>query len=127
MKALNCIYNLNDSKIANLNEVIRFEICSGDGRKEKEEIIGFVHCPIDRVESQEEYEVDIIVPEEKNANNPIAKIGAKMQVIKSFYQYYQELMLKSEENKRILQDLLRDSQKIFENLNGNTEVINKTL
>jgi hypothetical protein len=81
-----------------------------------------VHCPIDRVESQEEYEVDIIVPEEKNANNPIAKIAAKMQVIKSLYLYYQELMLKSEENKKSLEALLKESHKLFENLNGNISI-----
>ena len=98
--------------------MIRFEICSGDGRKDREEVIGSVRCPIDRVENQEEYEVDIMVPDEKNADNPIAKIGAKMQVIKSFYQYYQELMLKAEDNKRTMETLLKESQKLFENLNG---------
>jgi len=100
-----------------LSDLIRFEICTGDGTKDKEEIIGFVHCPIDRVESQEEYEVDIIVPEDKT-NSPIGKITAKMQVIKSQYLYYQELMLKAEENKKNLEALLKESQKLFENLNG---------
>ena len=98
--------------------MIKFEICTGEGKKEKDEIIGSVRCPIDRVENQEEYEVDIIVPEEKNPDNPVAKISAKMQVIKSFYQYYQELMLKAEENKKNLENLLKESQKLFENLNG---------
>jgi hypothetical protein len=40
-----------------------------------------------------------------------------MQVIRSYYQYYQELMLKTEENKRSLEGLLKESQKLFENFN----------
>lgn len=105
---------------------MRFEICTGDGSKEREEVIGFVHCPIHTVETQDECEVDIIVPEEKNVNNPIAKIAARMQVIKSLYLYYQELMLKSEENKKGLESLLKESHKLFENLNGNIKIIRRT-
>ena len=99
----------------------------GDGRKEKEEIVGSVRCPIDRVENQEEYEVDIIVPDENNPDNPKAKIGAKMQFIKSFYQYYQDLMIKTEDNKRYLENLLKESQKIFENLNGKCPINFRTV
>ena len=106
---------------------MRFEICVGDGRKEKEEIVGSVRCPIDRVENQEEYEVDIIVPDENNPDNPKAKIGSKMQFIKSFYQYYQDLMIKTEDNKRNLETLLKESQKIFENLNGKCPINFRTV
>ena len=101
---------------------MRFEICTGDGKREKEDVIGSVRCPIDRVENQEEYEVEIIVPDENNPENPKAKIGAKMQFIKSFYQYYHDLMLKAEENKRSLETLLKESQKLFENLNGKLKI-----
>lgn len=103
--------------MTNLNEVILFQVCTGDGRQ-KEEIVGSVRFPVDKVENQEEYEVEIIVPEERNPDSPVAKIGAKLQIIKSYYQYYQELMLKAEENKRSLENLMKESQKLFENLNG---------
>jgi len=46
-----------------------------------------------------------------------------MQVIKSLYLYYQELMLKSEENKKSLEALLKESHKLFENLNGNIRML----
>ena len=119
MKVSNCILALLIiSKVNNLNDVLRFDICLGDGNREKEEIIGSVRCPIDRVENQEEYEVEIIVPDDRNPDNPKAKIGAKMQFIKSFYQYYQDLMLKAEGNKKNLEVLIKESQKLFENLNG---------
>lgn len=59
------------------------------------------------------------MPDENNPDNPKAKIGAKMQFIKSFNQYYQELTLKAEENKNNYEKSLKESQKLFENLNGN--------
>ena len=119
MKVSNCILALLIiSKVNNLNDVLRFDICLGDGNREKEEIIGSVRCPIDRVENQEEYEVEIIVPDDRNPDNPKAKKGSKMKFIKSFYQYYQDLMLKTEGNKKNLEVLIKESQKLFENLNG---------
>ena len=59
------------------------------------------------------------MPDENNPDIPKAKIGAKMQLIKSFNQYYQELMVKAEENKNNYEKSLKESQKLFENLNGN--------
>jgi hypothetical protein len=102
--------------VTKITDELRFEICSGDGKNE--EVIGAVRCPLDRVENQEEYEADIIVPDENNPNNQKASISAKMQFIKSFYQYYQELMLKAEENIKTYEKNLKESQKLFENLNG---------
>jgi hypothetical protein len=68
--------------------------------------------------NQDEYDIDIGIPNEYNANESFATIKTKLQFIRSFYKYYQTLATKAEDSKRQLEFGLNDYQKLYQNLNG---------
>lgn len=79
--------------------------------------IGKISIPFDNMHSQDEFECSIEIPDEYDSTIYSGSILLKLQYIKSYYKYYSELALKSE-NECI--DLLNDIKKVhlyFENLN----------
>lgn len=101
----------------NLRENLYFEISLIDTITKKDEIIGKVKFPIDRLVNQDEYDIDIGIPDDY-ADGYLATIKTKLQFIRSFYKYYQVLATKSENTKKELEYSLNDYQKLFKNLNG---------
>lgn len=95
-----------------------FEICLYDQIKKKEEIIGKVKFPIEKLESQDEFEIDIGIPDDYKSDEYLATIKTKIQSIRSYYKYYQILATKSENMKKELEFSLNDYQKLYHNLNG---------
>ena len=83
----------------------------------KEEIIGKVIFPLEKIDNQDEYEISIDIPNEYNTYNS-ASIKAKIQFIRSYYKHFQELGLKTENNITNFELSLKESQKLFDNLNG---------
>jgi|LauGreDrversion4_2_1035121.scaffolds.fasta_scaffold70026_3 hypothetical protein len=106
------------SKVNNSRENLYFEICLYDQIKKKEELIGKVKFPLEKLESQDEFEIDIGIPDDYKADEYLATIKTKLQFIRSYYKYYQVLATKSENLKKELESSLNDYQKLYHNLNG---------
>lgn len=102
----------------NSRENLYFEICLYDQIKKKEELIGKVKFPLEKLESQDEYEIDIGIPDGYKSNEFIATINTKLQFIRSYYKYYQIQATKSENMKKELEFSLNEYQKLYQNLNG---------
>ena len=77
--------------------------------------------------NQDEYELEIGVPDDMDADQEIALIKTKIQFIRSFKKYYDDLAITSERNKDSLEKSLIETQKLFENLNGIWLIIIRTL
>ena len=62
------------------------------------------------------------VPDPNDENEVYAKINAKIQFIWSFYKFYSEELVKSEERINNLKNLIYQKQTILKNLNGNFNI-----
>jgi len=114
----NLIWNEQfEFKVNNGKEKFYLEICATDLNSNSSEVLGRVNLPLDeKFPTQDEYVLDIGIPDEMSNNN-IATISTKIQFIRSYKQYYDDLAINSEKNKESLEQSLRESQKLFENLN----------
>jgi hypothetical protein len=117
-KCSNCTWTIKVSKVNNSRENLYFEICLYDQIKKKEELVGKVKFPLEKLESQDEFEIDIGIPDDYKANEYLATIKTKLQFIRSYYKYYQVLATKTENMKKELESSLNDYQKLYHNLNG---------
>lgn len=85
----------------------RFEfIMKGINDRNKEFDIGSKVFALDSVVSQEEYTVQITIPEIEDENKPAAYINAKIILFWSDYELYETKMKKSEQKLRKLKDAL---------------------
>ena len=82
-----------------------------------ESALGTVKFPLDKIEKQEEYDLELEIPDEYDERIINAKINAKIRFVWSTYKYYQDLYAKSE---RVLQNynaMLTRTFQLIENLN----------
>lgn len=87
--------------------------------------IGHVSLPFDEVEDQEEFECVIEILEESVAKKNTGDIKLKIQLIKSYYKFYNDLVLKAETE---CNQYLEDIKKIydyFETLNSKFNSLSK--
>lgn len=71
---------------------------------------------MEKIDNQDEYELSIAIPDDYNIYKS-ASIKAKIQLIRSYYKYFQDLSLKTENNLNNYEMSLKESQKLFDNLN----------
>ncbi len=81
------------------------------------DILGTVKFPLDRIERQEEYDLELEIPDENDENLIMAKINAKIQFIWSVYKYYQDLSTKNERTLQNCANMLQKTTSLLENLN----------
>lgn len=105
------------SKVKNISDELSFEICEGSN------VLGKLVLPLVKLENQEEYDLHIEIPDENRDNESFAKLNTKCQFIKSYYNFYRDNALKAESNKKDYEASLKDSKKLFDNLNGNFQLI----
>ncbi len=79
--------------------------------------LGTVKFPLDRIERQEEYELELEIPDEDDDNLIMAKINAKIQFIWSIYKYYQDMYTKNERALQNCNTMLQKTTRLLENLN----------
>lgn len=111
------IYLIIFSKVGKRDEIV-FEVINVDQNTGRNLSIGSVRFSLDLIEKQEEYDVLLEVPDPRDENEVYAKINAKIQFIWSFYKFYSEELIKSEERIETLKNLIYQKQNILKNLNG---------
>jgi hypothetical protein len=97
-------------------DILYFDVLNTD-RKGAKEILGTVKFPLDKIERQEEYDLELEIPDENDERIITAKINAKIKFIWSIYKYYQDLLAKSERNLQNCNAMLQKTNKLIENLN----------
>lgn len=70
------------------------------------------------ITNQEEYDVILEIPDSTNEDFISAKIYAKIQFIWSYYIYYKENLIKTEENLQNIQIMLLKKKNILKHLDG---------
>jgi hypothetical protein len=81
---LNCkLFLFKKSKVIK-KEILYFEVLTIDRRGTKE-ILGAVKFPLDKIERQEEYDLELEIPDENDERIITAKINAKIKFIWSIY------------------------------------------
>lgn len=86
---------------------------------DEEIIIGSVELDLNKINEQDDFELTLEIPENENDNNSpnITKITSKAMFIWSYFQYYTDLVLKSENNVRSFKASLEKSENIINSLN----------
>lgn len=117
----NCNISYLFSKVKTLRENLYFEINLLDQITKKEELIGKVKFPLVKLINQDEYEIDIGIPDDYG-DGYIATIKTKLQFIRSLYRYYQIQANNSEKIKKELESGINEFQKLLNDLNGNNSL-----
>lgn len=79
--------------------------------------IGMVKFPLDKIERQDEYDLELEIPDENDEKIITAKINAKIRFIWSWYKYYQDLYTKSEKHLQNYTNTIQRTNNLLENLN----------
>jgi len=79
--------------------------------KDNSVTIGHVNIPFDEVEDQDEFECEIEIPDEIISDQYTGSIKLKIQLIKSYYKLYNDLVLKTEAE---CNQFLEDIKKIYD-------------
>ena len=82
-----------------------------------ENLIGTVKFPLDTIEKQEEYDLELEIPDEEDEKVINAKINAKIRFIWSIYKYYQDLYTKSERSLQNYNSQLQKTYQLLDSLN----------
>lgn len=98
-------------------DILYFEVINNDEISGRKEVLGTVSFPLNKIERQDEYDLELEIPDENDENVNMAKINAKIQFIWSIYKYYQDLLTKSERVLQNCQAMLVKTNKLLENLN----------
>jgi hypothetical protein len=98
-------------------DIIYFEVINNDEMTGRKEVLGTVSFPLYKIERQDEYDLELEIPDENDENVNMAKINAKIQFIWSIYKYYQDLLTKSERVLQNCQAMLQKTNRLLENLN----------
>jgi hypothetical protein len=96
-------------------DILYFEVINNDDSEKL--TLGTVKFPLDRIERQEEYELELEIPDEDDENLIMAKINAKIQFIWSIYKYYQDMYTKNERALQNCNIMLQKTTRLLENLN----------
>ncbi len=94
-----------------------FEVINNDEFNGRKEVLGTVKFPLVKIERQDEYDLELEIPDDNDDNVIMAKINAKIQFIWSIYKYYQDQLTKSERVLQNCQAMLTKTNKLLENLN----------
>lgn len=70
------------------------------------------------IERQDEYDVLLEVPDINDEGEIYAKINAKIQFIWSLHKFYNDELVKSEDNFNKIKTLISAKQQVLSNLNG---------
>lgn len=100
----------------NNRDILYFEVLNTDQFGQKE-VIGAVKFPLDRIEKQEEYDLELEIPDENDDRIIMAKINAKIKFVWSVYKLYQDKLNKSERLLQNYNNMLQKTNKLLENLN----------
>ena len=84
---------------------------------DEESALGTVKFPLDKIEKQEEYDLELEIPDEHDEKIINAKINAKIRFVWSTYKYYQDLYAKSERTLQNYNTMLTRTYQLIENLN----------
>jgi hypothetical protein len=87
------------------------------------DLIGKLSIPFDDINSQDEFECSIEIPEEKDSTRYTGSIKLKLQFIKSHYKYYSDLALKGEAECLECQEDIQKVRQYFENMNRSFKLI----
>ena len=98
-------------------DIIYFEVMNNDETTGRKEVLGTVSFPLYKIERQDEYDLELEIPDEHDENVNMAKINAKIQFIWSIYKYYQDQLTKSERVLANCQAMLQKTNRLLENLN----------
>lgn len=81
-------------------------------------LIGSIKFPLENIEKQDEYELELIIPDEEDERINAANIKAKITFIWSEFMLYQELHRESEAELEKLKIMIDNSFRYLEMLNG---------
>lgn len=79
--------------------------------------IGHVSIPFTEVEDQDEFECEIEIPDEIITDEYTGSIKLKIQLIKSYYKLYNDLVVKTELECNEISEDIRKIYDYFETLN----------
>ena len=103
------------SKVNSQNDELSLEIYNLTNNVSN--LVGKISIPFDDIESQEEFECNVEIPEESDSTRYNGAIKLKIQYIKSYYKYYSDLALEAERSCIELMDNIKKIHQYFENLN----------
>lgn len=98
-------------------DILYFEVINNDDVHNEKQILGTVRFPLESIERQEEYELELEIPDDNDENIIMAKINAKVHFIWSMYKYYQDMLTKSERVLNNCTAMLQKTNRLLENLN----------
>jgi hypothetical protein len=80
-------------------------------------VVGTVKFSLNSIKEQNEYDLELVIPENNNPKKNLAKIIGKIRFIWSHYNYYQDLHRRSENMLKTHENNLQKSKVLLENLN----------